>query len=46
MIPTLNLTEVLVAGLEEPPHDLEVNEVFGGGAGEGFVEIYNDGSKP
>src|SRR6185503_12169663 len=38
-----NSTDSKAGGYVEPEHDLEINEVFAG-AGDGFVEIHNEGA--
>lgn len=47
LIPALSALYEDTTGEVEPPHDLEINEVFAGsGPTEGFVEIYNEGLHP
>lgn len=45
MIPVLTAVEVRGAGLLEPAHDLEINEVYPGtDPSNGFLEIHNEGA--
>jgi hypothetical protein len=44
LIPVLTGIQVESSGIAEPPHDVEINEVFGGNTpGGGFIELHNEG---
>jgi hypothetical protein len=47
MIPTVTGIEVETPGIVDPPHDVEINEVFAGnGPAQGFIELHNESAQP